>query len=165
MNRTVKPFFAAFFFLMACAMYGQTVGIKVQNTAPDFEFYFLDGTKAKLSDYSGKPVFLHFWATWCPPCIRELPLIAKLEKELGAEIVVLAVNCAEPAKTISDFLSRRNLTMTTVLDTGYAISMLYQVNAIPQSFIIDRNGVIQAVKIGAFTETELDGAVLKVLEK
>ncbi|MDR0706508.1 MAG: redoxin domain-containing protein [Treponema sp.] len=139
----------------------------VGKPAPDFVFTADAplGRLRKLSDYRGKPVALHFWATWCGPCIRELPLIADLTESKADELTVLAVNCAEMDRTVSSFLSKRNIRLNLVMDTDRKISRLYNINAIPQTFMIDKDGVIRSVQVGSYTKKELDGAVDALLAR
>ncbi|MDR1363524.1 MAG: TlpA family protein disulfide reductase [Spirochaetaceae bacterium] len=135
------------------------------QTAPDFTFTSTvpPFKQQKLSDYRGKPVALHFWATWCGPCIRELPLIAGLSAK-SDDITVLAVNCGEPEKDVSSFLSKRKIKLNLVLDEKGGISNLYNITAIPQTFMIDADGVIQSAQTGSYNKKGLDQAVSALLK-
>ena len=139
--------------------------LTVGKTAPDFTFTAAAplGRPRKLSDYRGKPVALHFWATWCGPCIRELPLIAEVTESKAGSLTVLAVNAAETDRTVSSFLSKRNIRLNLVMDSDGKISRLYNINAIPQTFMIDADGVIRSVQVGSYTKKELDNAVNTLL--
>ena len=155
----------------ACALFlpvtaASADGLAVGNTAPDFTFTDATpmGRLRKLSDYRGKPVALHFWATWCGPCVRELPLIAAVTGTKANELTVLAVNCTEPARTVSSFLSRRNISLNLVMDSDGQISRLYNITAIPQTFMIDSNGLIRSIQVGSYTKRELDDAVKALLK-
>jgi thiol-disulfide isomerase/thioredoxin len=123
--------------------------------APDFVFTAPDGRTVKLSDYRGKPVALHFWATWCGPCIRELPLIAALTSK-SQDLTVLAVNCAETDREVSSFLRARKLSLNVVMDRDGQISQLYNIYAIPQTFMINAEGLITSVRVGAYNQRELN---------
>ena len=138
----------------------------VGKAAPDFTFTSAMplSKPRKLSDYRGKPVALHFWATWCGPCVRELPLIAGVTESKAGELTVIAVNCAEMDRTVSSFLSKRNIRLNLVMDSDGKISRLYNINAIPQTFMIDADGVIRSVQVGSYTKKELDNAVNTLLE-
>ncbi|MDR3355771.1 MAG: TlpA family protein disulfide reductase [Spirochaetaceae bacterium] len=140
-------------------------GLAAGQDAPDFSFTAAAplGRLRKLSDYRGKPVALHFWATWCGPCVRELPLIADLTESRADALTVLAVNCAEDDRTVSAFLSKRKLRLNLVMDADSKISRLYNINAIPQTFMIDENGVIRSIQVGSYTKKELDTAVSALL--
>jgi thiol-disulfide isomerase/thioredoxin len=137
----------------------------IGKPAPDFTVTLAGplGRRQKLSDYRGKPVALHFWATWCGPCVRELPLIAELTASKADVLTVIAVNCQEPENVAASFLSRQKLRLNMALDTNGAISMLYNINAIPQTFMIDRDGVIRSIQVGSYTKRSLDAAVSALL--
>jgi thiol-disulfide isomerase/thioredoxin len=141
-------------------------GLAVGKTAPDFTFTTAVplGRPQKLSDYRGNPVALHFWATWCGPCVRELPLIADLTASKAEELTVLAVNCAEPDRTVSSFLSKMKVRLNLVMDADGNISRLYNINAIPQTFMIDADGVIRSIQVGSYTKKALDYDVNKLLK-
>lgn len=115
--------------------------------APDFTLTNLKGEKVKLSDFRGKPVFLNFWATWCPPCRAEMPLIQKLHQQ--KKIQVLTVNIQEDQQTIEKFLKKNHYTFPVLLDKQGKVANQYWIQGIPTTFIIDRQGIIQAVWIGA----------------
>ncbi|MDR0399870.1 MAG: TlpA family protein disulfide reductase [Treponema sp.] len=135
----------------------------VGSRAPDFTFALPGGGIAKLSDYRGKPVALHFWATWCGPCIRELPLISQLTDAKSPDMAVLAVNCAETNQEVSAFLRNKNLNLNIVMDQTGKISQLYRIYAIPQTFLIDGEGVILSVKVGAYNQRELNRDIAALL--
>jgi thiol-disulfide isomerase/thioredoxin len=134
----------------ACAP-GPVVG----RPAPDVTLNVPGGRPLRLSDYRGKPVVLHFWASWCGPCVAELPLIAELGARNSAELTVLAVNCAETEAAVSAFLAAGKLSLNVVMDRDLGVSNAYQVNAIPQTFMIDSRGIIRSVQVGAYTGEKL----------
>lgn len=110
--------------------------------APDFSLKSLDGKTYKLSDLKGKVVLLDFWATWCPPCREELPIIEKLHKEFsGKGLVVLGINNEDKA-TIQQFIKQQKLTFPTLLDSQDIASRAYKVEAIPRVILIDKEGKI-----------------------
>lgn len=126
------------------------VGIRKGELAPDFELTTLDGETVKLSDYKGKRVMLNFWATWCPPCRAEMPDMEKFQK--NKDIQVLAVNLTETESNpnkVQKFIDELSLTLTIPLDNESAVSNEYQVMAYPTTYMIDSNGQIQFVTMGA----------------
>ncbi|MDR0641376.1 MAG: TlpA family protein disulfide reductase [Treponema sp.] len=130
--------------------------------APDFTFTAPGGRTVKLSDYRGKPLVLHFWATWCGPCIRELPLIAALAAK-SQDLTSLAVNCAETDREVSSFLRAGKLDLNVVMDRDGQISQLYNIYAIPQTFMIDAEGFIKSVRVGAYSQRELNRDISALL--
>lgn len=131
--------------------------LKAGTVAPDFTFTVAPGGgKQTLSDYRGKPVALHFWTSWCGPCIRELPLISEFSAANTGSIAVLAVNCGEPEKIVNSFVSKLKLSLNVIMDGDGSISRLYSINAIPQTWLIDENGVIRSIRVGAYNKRALD---------
>ena len=124
---------------------------ETSNKAPDFELPDLDGKPVSLSDFRGKPVFLNFWATWCPPCRAEMPYIQEIYKEWsGKELVVLAINIGENPSKVGEFMESFSLSFLVLLDEDSKVSNEYNVPPIPTTFFIDKNGIIQVTKIGSF---------------
>ena len=127
------------------------------HPAPEFTLQTLEGDSLSLSDLRGKAVVLNFWATWCPPCQAEMPeLQAAHDEYASGGLVVLGVNQAEDKATVQAFLDERNLTFPVALDSQYEASQRYQVNSLPSTFFIDRNGVIREIVIG-----QMNAALLK----
>jgi peroxiredoxin len=118
--------------------------------APDFTFPGLDGKKVSLADYKGKVVLLNIWATWCAPCVEEMPSMEKLYQELKDEdFELLAVSVDETGiEAVAPFMKKHKLGFPVLLDTVGDIKSLYQVTGIPESFIIDKNGMIIEKIIG-----------------
>lgn len=123
--------------------------------APEFDLMKLDGTPFKLKENRGKILIVDFWATWCGPCIRSIPSLIEISKEFkdaGVELVL--VNCEEPENRVRPFLERLKSIPTVVLDSDGTVSKQYNVAAIPQTVLIDRDGGIVEVLIGASDENE-----------
>jgi len=130
----------------------EKVGLNVGQEAPDFELETLNGEKVKLSDYRGQPVMLNFWATWCPPCKEEIPDMQKFYEE--NDIVVLAVNLTDTEmskKNVQKFADEYGITFPVVLDVDSETSLLYKINPIPTSYMIDKEGMITHKQYGAMT--------------
>jgi thiol-disulfide isomerase/thioredoxin len=129
----------------------------IGQEAPEFDLQKLDGTPGQLSDYQGKIVILDFWASWCGPCIRSMPELIALSREyhdLGVEL--LFVNVEESEDRIRTFLERVELNPTVVLDRDGSVSKQYAVQAIPQTVLIDREGVLVKILVGASQENEAE---------
>ena len=120
-------------------------------TAPDFTLPDLDGRAIRLSEFKGKVVLLNIWATWCLPCVEEMPSMEKLHQALrGDGFAILAVSIDESgAKTVAPFMKKHNLSFTALTDTKGIVKNLYRTTGVPESFIIDKKGIIVEKIIGA----------------
>ena len=117
--------------------------------APDFTLPTLDGKEVKLSDYAGKIVFLNIWATWCAPCKEEMPSMQKLfELMRGKDFVMLTMSIDEKKETVEAFMKENKLTLPVALDQQQKVSPLYRITGVPESYIIDKNGMVMHHLIG-----------------
>ncbi len=123
--------------------------VEVGASAPDFTATLTDGSTFTLSDQQGKAVLLNFWATWCGPCVAELPAFTRLVDTYGDQLALLAVNSGEDEKNVTDFLAKNGYTFPVALDTDFAVGSLYPTDGIPYTVIIDPNGVITSIQLGA----------------
>ncbi len=134
-----------------------TAGVNVGESAPSFTLVDLEGNPVTLSDFRGKVVFLNFWATWCPPCRAEMPEIEAVYQEYKDKgVVVIGVDILEPEDVVRQYVQQGGYSWTFVLDTSGEVAVNYEVSAIPTSFFIDREGIIQAVNIGAMTKRAIE---------
>jgi peroxiredoxin len=118
--------------------------------APEFDLKDAAGRGLTLKKLRGKVVFLNFWATWCPPCIEEMPAMEKLHKELEKDgLVVLAVNFQEGPVRVREFLTKQNFTFAALLDRDGKVAERYQAWALPVSVVINKRGEIAAKAMGA----------------
>ncbi|MFZ3263203.1 MAG: TlpA disulfide reductase family protein [Terriglobales bacterium] len=121
---------------------------RIGSAAPDFTVQDSDHS-VTLSQYRGKVVVLNFWATWCPPCIEETPSLVRMQglmKDKG--VVVLAVSIDADDAAYHKFLKDYSVNMVTVRDEARKASSLYGTFGWPETYIIDRNGVIRRKFIG-----------------
>ena len=124
--------------------------------APDFELSTLDGKTVHLSDYKGHPVLVNYWATWCPPCRDELPLIQVRHAQYSPDLVVPAINAGEDSATVKNYIEKEGLTFPVLLDPDWKVEALFGIMAYPTSIFIDRNGVVQARYVGGMNQDVLD---------
>ncbi|HWP97327.1 MAG TPA: stalk domain-containing protein [Syntrophomonadaceae bacterium] len=121
-------------------------GYEVGNAMPDFTVSTIDGGSATLSDYQGKPVFINIFATWCSPCMQEMPDIQKLYSKYGDSVVFLTIDLQEDKNTASEFAKHYSYTMPI----GYADSLgSFNIEYIPDTFILDENGIIKYAYVGS----------------
>ena len=128
------------------------------RAAPDFRLPTPDGSEAlQLSDYRGRYVLLNFWADWCAPCRGEAPDLQALAERTGDKgLVVLGVNQQEDIETVNRFIDDFSITYPIVLDRDGDVSVAYRVGSgLPISMLVDPEGVIVRVIIGALTEEDI----------
>ena len=140
--------------------------LTVGKPAPDFALTDLNDKPQRLSDFRGKVVFLNFWATWCKPCREEMPSMEVLHKNFEKDgLVVLAVSIdrVTTTKDIPPFIKGMNLTFPVLIDSWGKTDKPYKRMGVPETFIIDQQGVIREIVIGPRDWTSLDS--LHVLTK
>jgi cytochrome c biogenesis protein CcmG/thiol:disulfide interchange protein DsbE len=121
---------------------------KIGTTAPDFTVS--DGQKTvQLSQFRGKPVLVNFWATWCPPCVQEVPGLVALQQQMGDKVTILAVSMDVDADAYNAFTAKKMPGLLTVRDPDHKSSAVFGTFAYPESFLIDKDGKIQRKFIGA----------------
>jgi peroxiredoxin len=122
---------------------------KSRIVAPDFTLKELSGKPITLEGLRGKVVFLNFWATWCPPCVIEMPSMEKLHQEFGNDgLVILAINFRETPEQVKAFVKKHKLTFSTVLDREGEVFELYQAWGLPMTTIINKRGEIAGRAMG-----------------
>jgi peroxiredoxin len=123
----------------------------------DFRLSDLQGNPWHLRDLKGKVVLVNFWATWCPPCRKEMPdLQALYDKYKDQGFVVVSISDEEAAK-VQPFIAERKITYPVLLDPGRKINDLFQVEGIPKSFVYDREGKLVAQSIDMRTRNQFQG--------
>jgi len=127
------------------------INVLGQRTEPrDFTLPLLAGGNADLSSYRGKVVILNFWATWCPPCRAEMPSMETLYRRFNNQgLVILAVDVGEDALVVQRFIRSGGYTFPVLLDSDNKVSSVYGIEAIPTTFIIDREGKIIGRVVGS----------------
>ena len=115
--------------------------------APDFTVS--DGTASiHLASYRGRVVLLSFWATWCEPCVVEMPSLLDLHHD-QPDLAILAVSVDEDPDAYRSFLARRHMDLISVRDPGQTAAKLYHSEAWPETYVIDRQGIIRRKFVGA----------------
>ena len=121
-----------------------------QPAAPDFALRSIKGRSARLKDFKGKVLLINFWATWCPPCLAEMPELVKLQKEhkaRGLQIIGVTYE-PEPPRDVRRLARKFKLNYPVLFGTS-AMSDAYQIGeALPTTVVIDRNGKIRARILG-----------------
>ena len=139
----------------------EAAGVTAQ-IAPDFTFTDLvTGRTMKLSDLRDKPVYLNFWATWCPPCVKELPHIQSKYEQYKDRIHFLAISVDSEQDAPAQFISSKGYTFTVGYGNEREISRAYNIEAIPASYIIGTDGTIKAQIVGSMDEADLESFLQK----
>ena len=121
----------------------------MNSPAPDFTLEKLDNTTLTLSSLKGKVILVNFWATWCGPCLAEMPSLSQMYSELKQkDLVVVAISIDEKKSTVDHFLKKFPLEFPVVNDPNLTTAEAYKVFAYPTSFLIDRDGIVQKKYIG-----------------
>ncbi|VAX13238.1 hypothetical protein MNBD_GAMMA24-1175 [hydrothermal vent metagenome] len=126
----------------------QLTPLPEKKLAPPLVLMDIEGVKHDIRDYRGRPVIINFWATWCPPCRRELPSMNRAWKKIKAEgIVMLAVGVGEDVDSVVDFMTDYPIDFTVLLDKQAEVSAHWPVDALPTTFVLDKEGrlVYQAI--------------------
>jgi cytochrome c biogenesis protein CcmG/thiol:disulfide interchange protein DsbE len=128
---------------------GDTVP-RIGKPLADFTLPDLQGHPAQLAALRGKVVFVNVWATWCPPCVEEMPTIQQLYERLhGQGLEILAVSLdALGAQVVAPFMQSHRLSFPTLLDTKNLVQRLYRTTGVPESFIVDKRGILVEKVVG-----------------
>jgi peroxiredoxin len=136
------------------------------NKSIDFTLSDLDGNKVSLKDFRGKNVYLNFWATWCPPCRKEMPAIEKVYQEYKDKgLVVLTIDIGEDKETVKNFIKDNKYNFKVLLDSDQNIASQYNISAIPVSYFINKDGSIATKRVGALEENEMRQYVKNLMGK
>lgn len=139
-------------FVLACAVAScQNAGPpKAGDRAPDFVLQSVTGQTRKLSNFRGKVVLVNLWATWCPPCIAEMPILDQLSQDYGERgLVVLGVAGDENTDDVREFLSKSPVKFEVLFDPDGAIGTQYGITGYPETFFVDRDGNLRDKYIGS----------------
>lgn len=129
--------------------------------APNFVLADYDGNAVRLSDFKGKNVYVNFWATWCPPCEREMPDIVRTQEEFPDDLVVIAINRGEGTGRAKQWSDARGHTgkILFLTDPREDVTREYRVRGMPTNVFIDRNGIIRRYFPSALTRERMRESV------
>ena len=124
-------------------------GVKIGLPPPPLNLERIGGGKIDIKELKGKVILVNFWATWCAPCVSEMPEFEKLHRELeGRPFAVLAVSVDKNASTVEKFAGKNNLSFPILIDQGEAVARSWGTTGLPETFIIDREGNVAYKIIG-----------------
>jgi len=127
----------------------QSTGLKTGDAAPDFSLVDLQGKNWTLSELKGQVVFINFWATWCPPCLKELPSMQNLYESLPKDkFKMLAVLNSDKPAPAGFIAGQKGLTMPILDDSDNSAGSKYGLTGLPETFIVDKQGILREKFIG-----------------
>jgi peroxiredoxin len=145
-----------FVLLSLSGCYSGTRPPRIGSAAPDFTVHDSDRT-VTLSQLKGQVVVLNFWATWCPPCIEEMPSLVQMQQRMKAKgVTVLAVSVDVDQDNYQRFLKDHSVNLLSVRDADQKSNALYGTFKFPETYVIDRSGIVRRKFIGAVDWTEPD---------
>jgi peroxiredoxin len=124
--------------------------VAINRPAPDFKLPDLAGRMVSLSDFRGQVVVVNVWATWCPPCVDEMPSLEKLYrkfKDQGLEILAVSID-SDGIAAVAPFMKKNGLTFPALIDSQASIQTSYRTTGVPETFIINKKGILVKKVIG-----------------
>lgn len=113
--------------------------------APDFALTTLNGEKVTLKSFKGKPLVINFWATWCPPCLEEMPVLQQAYMRYRDRgLVIFGIAVQDQEEKVKAFVKKHKITFPVALDTKGNLPGIYGIQGVPESFFVDRKGMVQA---------------------
>lgn len=137
---------------------GPVIGSKVD----DFTLPGIGTNAISLSQFRGKIIVLNFWATWCIPCKKEMPLLEGIYQTLGDNLVVIGVNAQESESEIRNFIDQNQITFPIVVDTSGELARKFLINGYPTTFFLDSAGILRNLHIGEMREDILRGYLVEL---
>ena len=145
------------------------IGSKINQKAPNCLLNtFGESEQVTINQLQGKVLYVDFWASWCPPCVKSFSFLNDLQHDLGnQELYILGINLDERLSDAQDFLAKVPNSFDVVTDPGQQCAQSFDIKAMPSSFLIDRNGVIRYVHLGfrSGDTDQLRAQVQKILEE
>jgi thiol-disulfide isomerase/thioredoxin len=138
---------------------------EVSFPAPEIQLHDLDGHPVSLADYRGQVVLVNNWATWCPPCRQEMPILeAYFRDHRQQDFTVIAIDAGDPAEIVSDFVSSYNMSFPVWVDPSSSALNSFRNNYLPSSYLINRGGQVIMLWSGAVTRASLEQNITPLLK-
>lgn len=142
------------------------VPVTVDFPAPELELTDLEGQAVSLADYRGQVVLVNNWATWCPPCKAEMPVLQDYyDRHREQGFTIIAIESGQPAAEVAEFVAAQKLTFPVWPDSGSKALIAFRNNRLPNSYVIDRDGRVRLAWTGAISRARLEKYVTPLLEE
>jgi len=139
---------------------------KVDYAAPALTLNDLEGNPHSLDDYLGQVVLVNLWATWCPPCLEEMPVFESFYRDHSAGgFLIIAINDGDPLSDAQEFVENYGLTFPVWSDPQYLSEQTFETMNLPSSYVIDRQGRVRLRWVGAISRAMLDQYVVPIIEE
>lgn len=138
--------------------------VRIGDAAPAFALADLEGNPVRLSDLRGRPVIINFWASTCGPCVEEFPLLASAAARHQADgLAIVGIVFRDRSEAARDFMTRMGGTWPAVMDPGEALATKFGIIGPPDTFFIDRSGVLVGRQLGQLSAADLDRGLSQIL--
>lgn len=144
---------------------GKNAPAKVDFPAPDLQLHDITGKPVSLSDYQEQVVLVNNWATWCPPCRQEMPILdAYYRDHRHQNFVIVAIDAGDAADLVADFVNQNGLSFPVWVDPSSSALKRFRNNYLPSSYLIDKEGQVVMVWSGAVTRESLEQNITPILK-
>jgi cytochrome c biogenesis protein CcmG/thiol:disulfide interchange protein DsbE len=141
-------------------------GGRVGTVAPDFALVDLEGSPVRLADLRGRPVIINFWASWCAPCVEEFPLLRDAAEVHAAHgLALVGIVYQDRSEAARSFMERFGASWPAAMDPGGSVAAEYGIYGPPETFFIDRSGVITARQIGILSAADLERKLAAIIDE
>lgn len=144
---------------------GANAPARVNFRAPSIELHDINGDSVSLADYQGQVVLVNNWATWCPPCREEMPILNAFFRDHQHQgFTLVAIDAGDPAELVSEFVEQNSITFPVWLDPSSSALNSFRNNYLPSSYLVDRQGQVVLVWSGAVTRASLEENITPLLK-
>ncbi|HEY9077108.1 MAG TPA: TlpA disulfide reductase family protein [Anaerolineaceae bacterium] len=134
--------------------FGQIPQIGKQISSLDL--YDINGRRFTIQNLRGKAAIINFWATWCPPCREEMPLLQEISEKYSDRIQIFAINNGESKELVIDYVRKNGINFPVLIDEKSVIANKFRIYNLPASYFVDPQGILRSIRVGALTKTNIN---------